>query len=99
MLRSTIREADVILCTLLSAHNEGLLRHAPEDHFGLTVIDECSQVVIRYCRGTTELFAEIGRSVLVVLVVLLHFLHCSGVFHFKKSIDERSYISFKVTKT
>lgn len=32
-----------MLCTLLSAHPNGALRHVPEDHFGLTVIDECSQ--------------------------------------------------------
>ena len=41
--QNLIRDADVVLCTLLSAHSKGALRYTRADHFGLTVIDECSQ--------------------------------------------------------
>ncbi|KAF2357088.1 R3H domain [Trinorchestia longiramus] len=43
MFRQLVKGADVVLCTLLSAHANGALRCLDKDHFGLTVIDECSQ--------------------------------------------------------
>ncbi|XP_018025179.1 DNA-binding protein SMUBP-2 isoform X2 [Hyalella azteca] len=43
MVRDLIQGADVVLCTLMSAHTSNAMRYLKKDHFGLTVIDECSQ--------------------------------------------------------
>ena len=43
-MREILTGADVVLATLTSASGDGPLKHVPENHFDLTVIDECSQV-------------------------------------------------------
>lgn len=44
LVRQVLLGADVILSTLTSTGQDGALRHLPEHHVTLTVIDECSQV-------------------------------------------------------
>jgi ATP-dependent RNA/DNA helicase IGHMBP2 len=41
---SILEHADVVLCTLTGASNDGPLKHLSQSHFDLVVIDECSQV-------------------------------------------------------
>ena len=43
-MREILTGVDVVLATLTSASGDGPLKHVPENHFDLTVIDECSQV-------------------------------------------------------
>ena len=45
-IKTVLKGADVILATLTTASPDGPLKHLPEKHFGMTVIDECSQVRI-----------------------------------------------------
>lgn len=43
-VKEILTKSGVVLATLTSAAPEGPLRHLPEGHFDLVVIDECSQV-------------------------------------------------------
>ena len=43
-IKRFIKEADVVLSTLAGTHGKGYLGKSKKKTFGLTVIDECSQV-------------------------------------------------------
>jgi ATP-dependent RNA/DNA helicase IGHMBP2 len=42
--KEILGRAEVVLSTLTSASPDGPMRQLPENHFDMTVIDECSQV-------------------------------------------------------
>ncbi|TRY66412.1 hypothetical protein DNTS_003371 [Danionella cerebrum] len=44
-----LKRADVILATNTGASNDGPLKHLPNDHFDLVVIDECAQALESSC--------------------------------------------------
>ena len=49
-MKETLKSAEVVLVTLTSASNvDGPLKHLPEAHFDLAVIDECSQALEIAC--------------------------------------------------
>ncbi|KAK4317794.1 hypothetical protein Pmani_011149 [Petrolisthes manimaculis] len=51
LVRQVLLGADVILSTLTSTGQDGPLRHLPEHHVSLAVIDECSQAIEASCYG------------------------------------------------
>ena len=44
-----LKKADVVLSTLTGCRSKGPLENLPEDHFNLTVIDECGQAMEMAC--------------------------------------------------
>ena len=44
-----LKKADVVLSTLTGCRQKGPLENLPEDHFDLTVIDECGQAMEMAC--------------------------------------------------
>ena len=49
-MKETLKSAQVVLATLTSASNiDGPLKHLEKDHFGVAVIDECSQALEIAC--------------------------------------------------
>lgn len=48
-LKNVLAEADIILATLTTAHEDGPLKHLKDDHFDLIIIDECSQALEAAC--------------------------------------------------
>jgi len=49
ILKEILASADVVLGTLTSSSQDSPLKHLPENHFSLTVIDECSQSLEMAC--------------------------------------------------
>lgn len=56
-IKELLLNTDVVLSTLTSVTQEGPLKCLKEDHFGLTVIDECSQAIEPAC-WSALLFAK-----------------------------------------
>lgn len=48
-IKETLKAADIILVTTTSASLEGPLKHLPETHFGLVIIDEVAQALEASC--------------------------------------------------
>ena len=48
-MKEILKNADVILVTTTSASSEGPLKHLPDNHFGLVVIDEVAQALEASC--------------------------------------------------
>ena len=44
-IKEVLSRADVVMATLATAAEEGPIRHLPQGHFDLIIIDECSQVI------------------------------------------------------
>ena len=44
-MKEILCNAEVVLGTLASSINVGPMKNVPENHFNMTVIDECSQVI------------------------------------------------------
>ncbi|XP_068250113.1 DNA-binding protein SMUBP-2-like [Palaemon carinicauda] len=49
LTKQILTTADVILATLTSCGKDGPLRHLPQEHLDVTVIDECSQAIEAAC--------------------------------------------------
>lgn len=49
LVKSILTTADVVLSTTTSASKEGPLKHLPEDHFDLLIIDEAAQAMEISC--------------------------------------------------
>lgn len=49
VLKEVLLKAEVILGTLTSSGQDSPLKHLPENHFSMTVIDECSQALEMAC--------------------------------------------------
>ncbi|CAL4117470.1 unnamed protein product, partial [Meganyctiphanes norvegica] len=49
LTKQILSGADVVLATLTSSSKGGPLKHLPDDHFDLAVIDECSQSIEASC--------------------------------------------------
>nr|XP_045602750.1 DNA-binding protein SMUBP-2-like [Procambarus clarkii] len=49
LVQQVLLSCDVILATLTSSSNDGPLRHLPQQHFDVVVIDECSQAIEAAC--------------------------------------------------
>ncbi|XP_064096292.1 DNA-binding protein SMUBP-2-like [Macrobrachium nipponense] len=49
LTKQILTTCDVILATLTSCGNDGPLRHLPQEHLDLIVIDECSQAIEASC--------------------------------------------------
>ncbi|XP_066946913.1 DNA-binding protein SMUBP-2-like isoform X2 [Macrobrachium rosenbergii] len=49
LTKQILTTCDVILATLTSCGNDGPLRHLPQEHLDLVVIDECSQAIEASC--------------------------------------------------
>jgi len=49
VLKEILASADIVLGTLTSSGADSPLKHLPEDHFSLAVIDECSQALEMAC--------------------------------------------------
>ncbi|CAF0704160.1 unnamed protein product [Brachionus calyciflorus] len=48
-LKEVLKEADCILATLTTTHEDGPLKHLKDDHFDIIIIDECSQALEASC--------------------------------------------------
>eukprot|EP00095_Tigriopus_kingsejongensis_P010403 maker-scaffold1716_size30199-snap-gene-0.9 protein:Tk10403 transcript:maker-scaffold1716_size30199-snap-gene-0.9-mRNA-1 annotation:"dna-binding protein smubp-2" len=48
-MKEILKQTEVVLGTLTSASPDGPLKHLPENHFDITVIDECSQALELAC--------------------------------------------------
>ena len=44
-IKEVLGRADVVMTILTTAAEEGPIRHLPQGHFDLIIIDECSQVI------------------------------------------------------
>ena len=48
-LVEVLRRADIVLSTLITASENGPLKHIPKEHFDCVIIDECSQALEAAC--------------------------------------------------
>ena len=63
-LKRLLKGVDIVLSTLTTASDDGPLKHVPEGHFDVVIIDECSQVGSCYLSLFKHLFANYAANLI-----------------------------------